>query len=273
MKSLITCKCVCKTRYELISNSDFVKLHIDQAISNNYLNLMINGRMRIGSKSYDLIYSVSHKSIKSFSSTDEFQTYAMEMDYPLKSDGFAVSFLGSCNGLVCLRLSHPLRKLCCIWNPVSKEYKEIPEPPDASGPFDFSCFGYDPKTDDYKLVIGEHIYISISRIQVYSLRSNSWESSIPVPYRFCNEFNGVGAVLVHGNLHWLADDDYQNQFVVSFDIIEEHFEKLQLPKQPLKNKNWFISLGVLAGCLCVLVEVVQVCVELWVMRDYGVQES
>ncbi|XP_026377600.1 putative F-box protein At3g16210 [Papaver somniferum] len=181
----------------------------------------------------------------------------MEMDYPLKSDGFAVSFLGSCNGLVCLRLSHPLRKLCCIWNPVSKEYKEIPEPPDASGPFDFSCFGYDPKTDDYKLVIGEHIYISISRIQVYSLRSNSWESSIPVPYRFCNEFNGVGAVLVHGNLHWLADDDYQNQFVVSFDIIEEHFEKLQLPKQPLKNKNWFISLGVLAGCLCVLVEVVQ----------------
>ncbi|KAI3986926.1 hypothetical protein MKX01_014627, partial [Papaver californicum] len=46
-----------------------------------------------------------------------------------------IVILGSCNGLVCIQLNrdtdiwNPIRNPICIWNPSTKEYKQVPESP------------------------------------------------------------------------------------------------------------------------------------------------
>lgn len=61
--------------------------------------------------------------------------------------------------------------------------------------------------------------------------------------------------------------------MVSFNINEERFEELQLPKQPFEKKNVFVTVGVLEGCLCVINSIDPNYFQIWKMEAYGVRES
>ncbi|XP_026389160.1 F-box protein CPR1-like [Papaver somniferum] len=225
-------------------------------------------------KNWDF-YSIDYDSLTS--SVCDFEDAVIEMDYPFKSSlHYDVRLVGSCNGLVCIRVVDSDGDFLCFWNPTTREYKEIPESPIVMN--SICALGYDHKNDDYKLAIGVlQRTTDTTLVQVYTLASNSWKPGQTVPYGFPNFMQRHG-VLFNGDLHWLAVA--QDKFcLLSFDISDESFKELQLPPKELleKNKNTCMILGVLEGCLCILVNSyangIWIHCEVWKMLDYGVQES
>ncbi|XP_026385022.1 F-box protein CPR1-like [Papaver somniferum] len=273
VKSLLACKCVCKNWYALISTSNFVKLHQKLTIQKNnpMLMLKVNGITQL--------YSIDYDSLPS-SSVCEIKDYDIEIDHPFKSY-YCVGFSGSCNGIICTWLIDWSDDwdVFCLWNPATREYKELPKSPIEIS-IDNVCvhgFGYDNKTDNYKLVVGREANGSkdSTLVQVYTLASNSWKIGQTVNYHFFH-FQTSG-VLVNGNLHWLAPGQ-NNCLLLSLDIADESFKEMQLPRHILEMEmNKDLCIGVLQECLCLLVSSdvngVKAHSEVWEMLDYGIQES
>ncbi|XP_026384137.1 F-box/kelch-repeat protein At3g06240-like [Papaver somniferum] len=146
------------------ADKEFANRHLDNAIKNNHLNIMLTGNYRM--------YSVGYFDASPPSSCKK----AIEINYPLKSDcnDKDVRIWGSCNGLLCFGIFED--GCICLWNPSTREYRKIPPPPLTSG---FSVkdasygsygFGYDYLNDDYRLVrilFGDD---KKSEVQVYTLR-------------------------------------------------------------------------------------------------------
>ncbi|XP_026384649.1 F-box/kelch-repeat protein At3g06240-like [Papaver somniferum] len=190
------------------------------------------------------------------------------MDYPFNSRECSVDLLGCCHGLVCLWLENRDTTFLCLWNPATKEYKQVPKSPDDHDDMNqmsMVAFGYDSKNDDYKLLTRFD-----NLVQVYSLGLNSWKRIGNVEFRSLRD----AGVLVNGDLHWLAESqDSSRQIVVSLDMSEEIFKEMQLPKTSVSRPHRFMKVGALEGCLCVLGSDICLQVEVWVMQDYGVHES
>lgn len=222
---------------------------------------------QIQNDNHTVFRSVSNHSLKSLLSTRDLY-HSVKMDYPFNSMKCRlwVEILGSCDGFLCLWFQvddDDGRIFLCLWNPATKEHKQIPKSP-YNDEFDMVAFGYDAKSDDYKLLTR---YCKI--VQVYSLRLTSWRRIGDVDFYITLE----AGELVNGELHWLAEARSSSHFVVSLDISEETFKEIQLPKGPLVNKHRFMTLGVLEGCMCVLVRGINARAEVWVVEDYGVQDS
>ncbi|OVA01223.1 F-box domain [Macleaya cordata] len=286
VKSILRFRCVCKPWCNLFRDPNFVKMHLNYQNKNNF-SLMLNHDRSL--------YSIDFNSSSSSSSTLFHEDKAVKIDHPFKSrerDKYhkvqilspgEVKILGSCNGL--LSIKHNRRDVICIWNPSTKEYKKIPSPPpieyQSINIFYYKClfgFGYDCKTEDYKLV---RIVIvdDVSQISVYTIRSNSWRSIQTCPYRLYTYY-GVRGKLVNGALHWIATRPIEggskaSSVIVSFNISNERFQEIQLPncfvhKYPKKMFN----MGLLRGSLCLIDnDSVKGQVEIWVMKNYGVIES
>ncbi|KAK8664808.1 hypothetical protein V6N13_084581 [Hibiscus sabdariffa] len=118
----------------------------------------------------------------------------------LISSSNAVMVYGPCNGLMCL-YDHGDGK-AALWNPSTRKFKILPRSSAQCPPFpgytSFKCvgFGYDSKTDDYKVIqFVTLVYIECvyppefwSQVELYSLRSDSWKeiSSVPNACPFSN---------------------------------------------------------------------------------------
>ncbi|XP_026433856.1 F-box protein At5g49610-like [Papaver somniferum] len=119
VKSLLTCKGVCKNWYALISTSGFVKTYVTIQKNNPILMLEANR----------YFYSMAYDSFPS-SPVCEIKDDVIKVDHP----HHCVGFLGSCNGLFCIRIWLLVgrgynRDVLCLWNPSTGEYKELPESP------------------------------------------------------------------------------------------------------------------------------------------------
>jgi F-box interacting protein len=80
-----------------------------------------------------------------------------------------------------------------LWNPSTREHQRLHVMPveDPKGDvkprrFTFYRFGYDPISDDYKVVtmgqsVGRNVFFS-AEVKVYSLKTNSWRGIKNTPY-------------------------------------------------------------------------------------------
>ncbi|XP_026444066.1 putative F-box protein At3g16210 isoform X2 [Papaver somniferum] len=159
-------------------------------------------------------------------------------------------FVGASNGLIWIWLFDytGARDSLCLWNPATREYKQIPNP---------------------------SVYGGNSLLHVYTLASNSWKVGKKATYRFPYNMERRG-VLVNADFHWLAVAEYK-YFLLSLDISDESFKEMQLPKEFLTTKDPHMVLGELEGCLCLLmrsyVNGVKIQLEVWEMLEFGVPEA
>lgn len=89
--------------------------------------------------------------------------------------------IGSCNGLVCItddQFSYAHDTI--LWNPSIRKYVPLPKPRITvfkHGKFEHVMgFGFDPKSNDYKVV--RIVYLEPSKkfeIDIYRLSSGTWE--------------------------------------------------------------------------------------------------
>ncbi|CAI0440182.1 unnamed protein product [Linum tenue] len=267
-KSLLRFRSLSKPLCDLIDSSDFIRLHLSDSLR--------------AKSHHSLILRDWHLYTVDFDSLDA----AVGLEHPL-SVGGGTEALGSVNGLVALRNSE--RDLA-IYNIATRKVRKLPvsevEPPGGQHlrtGYVFYGFGYDSVNDDYKLVrmatfVGDEnacdTYNYDYEVKVYSFRSNSWKKIMDVPFYVLHR-RGYG-VLVGSALHWVLPQRAMlglKNYIVSFDFVAEKFDEVTQPEYENKDLSYQVDVGVLEGNLCVMCNYEHVCVDLWVMKEYGVKES
>ncbi|OIT20413.1 PREDICTED: F-box/kelch-repeat protein At3g23880-like [Nicotiana attenuata] len=198
----------------------------------------------------------------------EFVTEAFDFDYPIKYPFDTAWIVGSVNGLICLKNA---KEYLLLWNPSIRKLKKVTSfvaaPTPTPGRYRYG-FGYDELNDDYKLVSAFYSTNGRSDVKVnmYSLNSDhSWRRIDDFP-------DGVllgSAKSVDGKLHWITTGSCpgcNDRVIISIDLAGEKWGKLE---QPCYGVEYFLLwLGVL---FCKYYE--RNCIDVWVMKEYGVKES
>ncbi|KAH7837953.1 hypothetical protein Vadar_020035 [Vaccinium darrowii] len=172
VEPLLSFRGVSKPFRALIDSHDFIKSHLKQSIeTKNYLSFILGQHS---------LHSVDLASLDN----------AVELDHALISRVYGTEVLGSCDGLICL---YNCQEDMAIWNPSTRRYHKLPVLEIDSLGYVPVCnnlihgFGYDPVTDDYKVVSffqllkgGTDSFGSF--VKVYSMKSNSWRRIQDFPY-------------------------------------------------------------------------------------------
>ena len=173
-------------------------------------------------------------------------------------------------------------------NPVTREIREFPRSPYRIDPFKTVSskwgFGYDSVNDDYKVVYISYHGCGLDDddneiepectemfVSIYSLKSGSWRRAQNSPYDHSVDDEFDSGVFVDGRIHWLAGTttDYEPA-IVAFNLAEEKFYEVPSPCLIESDRILFFHLAVLGGCLCLFNDGEDY---VWVMTEYGVQES
>ncbi|KAJ6991948.1 F-box protein CPR30-like isoform X1 [Populus alba x Populus x berolinensis] len=266
-------------------NEDFINLHLNHSITAKSNHSIIL-------KEWDL-FAVDFDALSD----------AVEVKHhPLYSGG-GTEVIGSVNGLVFLRRSETN---IAVYNLSTRECKkcyvaetEIPRRDLTTG-YVYYGFGYDSYGDDYKVVrMAQFVREDGSgdggggggggfgceyEVKVYRLKNDKWKKIEGLPIRlrllskpFFHILNrrGYGVFAGHA-LHWIVPQRRQlgiRDCVLGFDIRDDKFFELPQPDYENKGMNFQVDVGVLEGNLCVMCNYEHVCVDVWVMKEYGVKES
>ncbi|CAN0890787.1 F-box protein CPR1 [Linum grandiflorum] len=277
-KTLLRFRSLSKPLSELIDSYDFIRHHLAHSLHTK--------------SNHSLILRDWHLHTVDLDSPDE----AHDLAHPLYSGG-GTEAVGSVNGLIALRNSE--RDLA-IYNIATRQVRKLPvsevEPPGGQflrTGYVFYGFGFDSVHDDYKLVrmatfVGDEdacdTYNYNYEVKVYSYRTNSWKKIKEVPFylRFLHKplyqvlhRRGYG-VLVGSALHWMLPQRPTlglKDYIVSFDFVAEQFVEISQPVYENREMSYEVDVGALDGNLCAMCNYDHVCVDLWVMKEYGVKES
>ncbi|XVF68824.1 hypothetical protein PTKIN_Ptkin11bG0032000 [Pterospermum kingtungense] len=142
----------------------------------------------------------------------------------------------SCNGLLLL---DDYNGNCLLWNPSSAEHKLLPSSclrkarnsAKADRYFFCSGFGFDSKSQDYKVVRFLINYFKDNspiehQVELYSLKSDSWK---PIFYNHQSDPFYDVFVYIDGVQYWMAFDNSEMGFILSFDFADEKFSSFHLP--------------------------------------------
>ncbi|KAF5199866.1 hypothetical protein FRX31_010547, partial [Thalictrum thalictroides] len=178
----------------------------------------------------------------------------------------ALTIHGSCNGIFLITAFYQYERIC-LWNPSTREYKDISEqfsktPKYPSELYEYEWIGYwlgyDLSTDDYKVIrIAYHYNYNaacICDVHVYSMRTDSCnriQQYIAYTIYGVVPFDSActpGGILLNGAIHWLGKHASTCWKIVTFDLANEDFKDFQLPGDVVSSKS--IRLGMFEDCLC-----------------------
>ncbi|XP_026430952.1 F-box protein At4g22390-like [Papaver somniferum] len=208
-----------------------------------------------------------------------------EIRFPfICSDISEVVILGSSGGVVCLIYFFNCRRIPCIWNPYTEEYKLVPistilYPFQQYVDVRANGFCHDYKTDDF-------IFVSISGstlhplnydgsvVSIYSLKSNSWKQLL-IPNEFPFQFGNhtTPGVFFSGSLHWFAKTVLApySEVLIAFDVEKGFAQEIPQPQSLVDADDKYMD--VFDGCLCMLCSTKVNGFDVWKVHDYGVPES
>ncbi|CAI9290271.1 unnamed protein product [Lactuca saligna] len=302
-------RCLSKSWNALLSEPSFIKSHLHRSIqSNNNDGILLH---------FSKLFSFDSKPF----TARPYRTPHLELtnfiNLPVKpqSENSRGKVIGSVNGLICFKYGsnhNPKYNVCqpdpdsyfiygsdhpyeyiYIWNPSLSALLTLPpySMPSHSTQ-QFFRFGFDPKTDDYKVVkITRRLFISPNTVvfmewlpvEVYSMRKGSWKfitQRIPSRLKNISDFDDLCVDGHKGHLHWQSyyyrgKNGFKKKTILVYDLGAETFREIPLPDSLTGGnaKDVWIKLGVLAGKLCVMSTVPGVERQLWVMDEYGVAES
>ncbi|XP_075521199.1 F-box/kelch-repeat protein At3g23880-like [Primulina tabacum] len=286
IRSIQSCKCVCKQLLNLLSTLVFAASHLPLSTP----GLVIRRRGSDMNSDSCQIFQLEDE--------DEFELqhhnlhYNQVMEFDLsKSIGACdanIWIKGSVDGLICMQdlASKPYDSLY-ICNPITREYIALPgietvvEYPHLSE----YGFGQSKISGQYKVVrnVHRHSYdhqagprsgLQNYECLVYTVGTRSWISIEPGPSfgHYLSSFS----LFLNGNLHGFLHDygESVDLLISCFNLEAESFRPFPPPPPPL-GPVALGTLGILDDCLCFLdnsSEDEDIIVK-WVMKEYGVGES
>ncbi|KAL6581745.1 hypothetical protein OROMI_005759 [Orobanche minor] len=291
VKSLIRFRCVSRSWNSLISESRFITKHSIAARKRKSLQIVIN-QLHWRSELQD-------STIISITSSSEEENTASRIVSPFAADD-VISLLVSCGEMWCVQVNESI----FLWNPSTTAFRKLPDPPrpwrNCPGRY-FGMWGpdYDDQSStagvihDYKVLVVpcwccddwdewlNHNSLRGATSELYSLRSNAWKEIQPFPAgtsKPCS--NGV---LVNGALHWMVYPADSNLVHMPSAIICFHLSSSEYGEVPQPTKYnpaptlEGVDLTVLNGMLCAFFNYCSSAgrdgLVLWVMEEYGVEES
>ncbi|KAL8482157.1 hypothetical protein ACS0TY_028353 [Phlomoides rotata] len=273
VRTIISCKCVCKSWLTLLESNEFVKSHLLKAIPGL------------------AFYRFRMKLYKFFDFEDGLDLEHHGLRYKFVTEfnilGCNGWIAGSADGLLFLcntkdMLKHHALHVC---NPITRDYIEL----DCNEFVDDSCrgvvtygFGSSKITGHHKVVRiflefmpapgGPPLhYVPKSECvcHVYTIGTGLWRRISPVPQLLFRR-DGDGAFL-NGNLHWSVSDFEGPQLLIScFDLETERFST---SSTPLLNSAHTTPPTIFEDCLCLCETRYGKGIDIWLMKEYGVEKS
>ncbi|CAH1448302.1 unnamed protein product [Lactuca virosa] len=269
-KHLAQMRTVSKSWNALLSHSSFIKYHLDHSVdSNNEILLIFKKPFSFDSKPFTVHLSRSpNLDLANFIKLPLNPQSKNRSGSVVGSDVIKLPLNPQSNGLICFEYgSYEYSDVIYIWNPSLSALLTLPPYSMPSECNAWICtyfgFGFDPTTDDYKVVkvlgiIGSKVDTTEwMQVEVYSMRKGTWEFiTQKIPSHLTNIYD--------------QDVVCQNG--------AETFREIHLPDSVLDYTVYKISnlLGVFTGKLCVMSSFQasgSTKFELWVMDEYGVAES
>lgn len=285
VRSVIVCTSVCKIWNSIIRSPSFVSSHLNRTISSYKENDIRLYLLQLGSNAQSRFEKTwTNSSIFSLRSDDEELSEYSPLHFPYQhKEGFQV--ISSCNGLVLLMNGNHTRPRrlpinLILWNPVIR--KSIVLRGKGDSHLEASGIGLDSKSGDYKVVtiLDENINRRTLKVEVYSLRNNSWKRLPDVEATLRGNFYlSAGMVLLNGVLHFIAFQELRERrhLILGFDLEGEVFHEIELPECMSRvHCSYTLYLWVCGESLSVLWQRgVDMALErqIWVMEEYGVRES
>ncbi|KAJ9553268.1 hypothetical protein OSB04_017313 [Centaurea solstitialis] len=311
-KSVAQMRSVSKAWNHMLSKPSFIKSHLNRSLDNQedeVLLVLLNGNY------YEDVFSITAHLSRSPHLQLQLPDFIEFPNSPPPPDPFSITFIGSVNGLICYdyRTDHYRQNdyVIQIWNPSLSAVLTLPPFNgldwfliyDSTHELHFR-FGYDPKTDDYKLLklmsytlpadpldddyppgMGDIIQPErdfnnsindVKEVEVYSMRNGSWkllQNRLPAHITRITDEDVVCSDGHDGRLHWIGSSvNGSKQTIVTFDLGVESFGEICLPNSVIL-RDWRNSLGFYSGKLCVMSFGKGYEHEVWVMNEYGVAES
>ncbi|XP_050211957.1 putative F-box protein At3g16210 [Mercurialis annua] len=283
VKTLVRCTSVCKPWNFLIKDSAFIRNQ--SKITRSHAPLALCFRHYFN---YELRVNQSDTHYVSLNNPDP--EICRIQDFPLAHYSEHFWLTGSVNGLLCVvgddyeeksdELSRP--QTLILWNPSIQKSMILPNP---NLLFHTRClvgFGYDSRSDDYKLLKMINFYDSAgfrSVAEVFSLNSGSWKimDSRSIPHCEICYVPGSQAI-VNGIIHWHFRKDKCNM-LLGFNVTDETFQEIDMPEDLTSPSIDPLALDVLAyndstvGIVFRERQRNDVLNHLWIMKDYGVSSS
>lgn len=261
VKPLLRFKCVSRGWCSLISGPRFAKIQLQRATEGNNTS---SQRIITGKSVQTIDYEALDDGVDG---STVVQLHNLER-YP--NDW--IGLFGHCHGLVCLQnggehvLYNPTTRQSRIITRDNKYYRNYPI---------FYGFGYDPATDDYKILEGEYVNSADgfvkTAIKIFALGPDSWRT---IPNSHVAGLKRMG-IYLNGALHWLVVHRTgwtSARSVVSFDLAEEKFkEVLQLPDRDTREGG-LDRLGV-HGTRLLYYGTWRDGFKGWIMNEFGKKES
>ncbi|PIA59856.1 hypothetical protein AQUCO_00400614v1 [Aquilegia coerulea] len=300
--SLLRFKSVCKSWYSLIKSSQFISLHSNkgtQEDEENYNNhkLFILQSNPSGPEC-KLISSSSCGGGGGGGGNNTIYQASENLDIPefLSIYDFSEvrsSKMFSCKGIICFL--HDNWNVS-LWNPATKQFRILPESqiplPGKGNGFKLKIgFGFDAKTNDYKVV---RFLYSIQNfhaddkyydhVEVYSLSTNSWKTlDMVLSISHVEKDSDPKMPLRNGEIYcWIGGFDWDQSCVISFNFRTEVFDTILLPDDPTfpLDREW--QLAILREKIAIVLINYEgdttalpysFNYQIWVMNEYGVKDS
>ncbi|XP_051152153.1 F-box protein At3g07870 [Andrographis paniculata] len=272
IKSLIQFTFTCKTLNPLSTDPHLITLHLSRS-----------------DESYIIIHSNRpFKNQLYFLNFSDQKVCKFEIPFALFNSDFNI--IASSNGLLCL-IDPFFPTHVSLYNPFTGGYAELPPKIDFHETIIIHGYGFDPISHDYKvvqIVYDKDLYSPYairenqgsiesfsSNVDVYSLRSNVWMNKGVAPY-LLEKWSSPG-VLVNHKLHWVSiwGRNPTGRVIVSYNLVDDTFTEIAFPSFESFSRRIKSQLLALNGCLCASMPRSSGCwtFDIWVMREYGVNES
>lgn len=289
VKSLLRCRCVCKSWYCLVSNHNFISMHTRNAIETtskriNGQYLLLRHYSRVDKKERFTLHLDDDDNDDD--DDDLFGEY-QQLDFPLESSWDYFEIVGSCNGIVCLTDNHShILKRIILWNPSIGLSVTLP-----LQRFSYKIsnvilgFGFDSLNNDYKVI--RIVYYSSNGgslivppdVEIFELSKGAWriKNSESAPAYIVSKYSSQ--TVLEGSIHWVGYYNPGKQTVAVFAVHEEEFKEFKLPDEIVNTSVQNLSV-MLCGQMLSLIQYRKrrghLCYEscsIWVMNEYGVEES
>lgn len=236
VKSLMRFKCVSKRWCSLISDPQFAKTQLQWATQGN-----ATSSQRIIKDG--VLQTINYEALDD----GEEDGGVVELHTLGKAPSQWLGLVGHFDGLVCLVCAGEY----ILYNPTTRQSRIIANSSLVKQNHIFHGFGYDPRTDDYKILRGAYDTSADdpqeAMMEIFTLKSNSWRR---IKDSHAKGPHGQG-ICLSGARHWLGFLEIGLERVptiVSFNLAEEKFkELLQLPN--VDPDTGFEGIGVIRSCL------------------------
>ncbi|KAK9016784.1 hypothetical protein V6N11_079278 [Hibiscus sabdariffa] len=269
VKSVVKCKSVCKSWNTPISHPSFISTHLQASLSNNTPFLLFS-YWENGKENYFLHYDND--------GFDEFK----QLQFPVFVCDSYSFVLGSCNGLICLRFWNVVSKFI-LWYPSIQKYISLPRLRISNDVHINFGFGFDSRTNDYKLVI---IWLEKGDAWIkpflFSLNENCWKRVNAIPPSYTSYSCELLVPFVNGTAHWIGYQKRNNgvftNAILGFDLSAEEFFEISLDESLIGLGLMVLSTMKYGESSIAVLKRDQTnelwdLAEMWVMKEYGVVGS